>query len=553
MKHFLFLFLLFLSCGVSAAPVDTLLRTLDCVLKQKGEYEQHKLERIHELKKRASLMDSNNLRDLTDIYWSLSHEYDAYISDSALFYVNKRLSLARSLSDYSMESSTLIRKAHILSTSGLFVESLNILDSVSSRNLSEPDRIDYYVCIENLYLYQAEYASMPEYINRYLQVTRTYRDSIVALAPKDSYSYVVTHAPQLIDERRYQEAAGLLLAFLPSLSADTREYAVATSILAYAYHLQGDYEQEMEARIHSAIADCKAVVKENYSLQVLAELLYEQGDLERANRYIKLSMEDANVYISRLRRFQAARLLPHIDKAYQMEREYRHTQLQWFAMGIVILSFFLLFAIFFVIKQMKKLASARSNLLQMNNKLQALNLELQALNARGHDINEELEYTNRNLSEANHIKEEYLGRFLDLTSGYITKLEEYKRSLNKLAAAGKLEELYRSLKSDRFIADELKGFYQNFDSSFLKLFPHFVEEFNRLLPDNEQIIPKSGELLVTELRIFALIRLGITESGRIAEFLRCSISTIYTYRSKIRNKSLYKDDFEERVLRIPSF
>ena len=157
------------------------------------------------------------------------------------------------------------------------------------------------------------------------------------------------------------------------------------------------------------------------------------------------------------------------------------------------------------------------------------------------------------MMEANCIKEEYLGRFLGLCSVYIDILETYRRMLNKLAAAGKLDELYKKLKSSEFTERELKEFYQNFDSSFLSIFPEFVERFNNLLPDDEHILPKQDEHLTTELRIFALIRLGISDSARIAGFLRYSISTIYTYRSKLRNKSLHKDDFEEQVMKIGSF
>ena len=190
---------------------------------------------------------------------------------------------------------------------------------------------------------------------------------------------------------------------------------------------------------------------------------------------------------------------------------------------------------------MKKLSYARKKVVAANSQLSILNSELKKLNKSQHEANERLLHTNQTLTEANHIKEEYLGRFLSLSSSYISKMEEYRRILNKQAAAGKLEELYRTLKSDRFINQELKEFY------------NFVEEFNRLLPVEEQLHPKNEELLVTELRIFALIRLGITDSARIAEFLRYSITTIYTYRSKLKNKSLCKEDFEERVMKITSF
>lgn len=261
---------------------------------------------------------------------------------------------------------------------------------------------------------------------------------------------------------------------------------------------------------------------------------------------MKKSMADASFYNARLRNVQASKILPVIDRSYQLEKEMQLTKLQQFLWVISLLSLFLVLTIGFVIRQMKKLSKARSEVIKVNNELQKLNAELV-------DANRQQKLMNDSLTEANRIKEEYIGRFLGLCSAYIDKLEAYRRMLNKKAASGKVDELYKTLKSSQFIDDELKEFYQNFDSSFLNIFPDFVECFNRLLPESEAIVPKQGEQLTTELRIFALIRLGITDSARIAGFLRYSITTIYTYRSKLRNKSLCRDDFEERVMKIGSF
>ena len=157
---------------------------------------------------------------------------------------------------------------------------------------------------------------------------------------------------------------------------------------------------------------------------------------------------------------------------------------------------------------------------------------------------------NHTLSEANYIKEEYIGRYMDQCSTYLDKMDLYRRSLNKIAAAGRVEELYKAIKSSQFLEEEpLKDFYANFDMTFLQLFPNFVEEFNALLVEPMQ--PKQGELLNTELRIFALIRLGITDSTKIAQFLRYSVTTIYNYRTRVRNKALgERDEFEAKVMKI---
>lgn len=191
---------------------------------------------------------------------------------------------------------------------------------------------------------------------------------------------------------------------------------------------------------------------------------------------------------------------------------------------------------------MKKVAAARREVLDTNTLLQELNEEL-------HHSNSQLKEMNHTLSETNYIKEEYIGRYMDQCSTYLDKMDLYRRSLNKTAAAGKVEELYKAIKSSQFLEEELKEFYANFDMTFLQLFPNFVEEFNALLVEPMQ--PKAGELLNTELRIFALIRLGITDSTKIAQFLRYSVTTIYNYRTRVRNKALgERDEFEAKVMKI---
>ena len=213
---------------------------------------------------------------------------------------------------------------------------------------------------------------------------------------------------------------------------------------------------------------------------------------------------------------------------------------------ISILSVFLFMAVIYVILQMKKLSKARRE-------VQHINIELQKLNTDLSEVNNRLNQTNNSLKESNIIKDEYLGRFLDLCSKYIDNLENYRKLLNKKAGTGKMDDLMKMLKSTRFSDDELKDLYLNFDTAFLKIFPDFVESFNQLLPETERIVPKREEQLTAELRIFALVRLGIADSGQIANFLRFSITTVYSYRSKMRVRSLFKDSFEEQVLKIGTF
>lgn len=548
MKRHIVNFIIFLSASLplcAKSQPDSLLIALDKAIAESSKYEKQKTDRIHLIKG-----ELNNSRiseaDRYRIHSRLFQEYESYNCDSARHYVDLNLEIARHTGNPDWMNESLIRKANILAFTGLYSEAIDLLQKVDRQRLQNDKATEYYNSLQNIYLYRAEYVSGDEYMSVYLDSMNVYRDSTLHYLPENSYEYTITMVPRLIDQQRLDDAESMLLAYLGNHQSGTRDYSVLTSILAFVYQCSEDAEQRKIYLVKSAISDIQAVVKENNSLRALAELLYEEGQIARADHYMKISMEDANFFNARLRNIQASKMLPIIDSAYQKEKEAQRKELQILLLIISILSVFLLIAVVYVILQIRKVARARRKVIEVNKELKHLNEELT-------EANNQQRLTNHTLTEANHIKEEYIGRFLGLCSAYIDKLEAYRRMLNKKAASGKVEELYKTLKSNQFIEDELKEFYENFDSSFLSIFPDFVDSFNKLLPKEEQIIPKQGEHLTTELRIFALIRLGIDDSPRIAGFLRYSITTIYTYRSKLRNKSLYKDMFEEEVMKIGSF
>lgn len=542
--NFIFLFSIsFPLCGMT--QLDSLLVALDNTIAQSSLFEKQKTDRIQLIKDELNRPHLSEA-DLYRIHNRLFQEYESYNYDSARHYINLNLEIARRAHHTDWLNESLLHKANILATTGLYPEALDLLRQVNKSHLTVDKLAEYYTSFENLYLYRAEYVSDDEYLFVYLDSMNAYRDSTLLYQSEHTYLYTIAMVPRLVDLRKYDEAERMLLSFLDKTKSGTRDYSVLTSILAFVYQYNGNLEQRKIYLVKSAMSDIRAVVKENNSLRALAELLYEEGQVARADQYMKVSMEDANFFNARLRNLQASKMLPIIDRAYQKEKEAQRKQLQILLIIISVLSIFLLVAVVYVIRQIRKVARARRKVIEMNNELEHLNKELM-------EANNQQRLTNLTLSEANHIKEEYIGRFLGLCSAYIDKLEVYRRMLNKKAASGKVEELYKTLKSNQFIEDELKLFYENFDSSFLNIFPDFVQSFNKLLPKEERIVPKQDERLTTELRIFALIRLGINDSQKIANFLRYSITTIYTYRSKLRNKSLYKDTFEEEVNKIGAF
>lgn len=539
------LFLLVCISSAAQTELDSLLKVLDEEIVHSLRYEESKKQRIALIKESTSSYKTS-LEEKYHANIRLFEEYESYVCDSARYYINWNINIARQVGQLDWLNESTLKKAHILATSGLYSEAVELLETIDKRQLSVDMLVDYYAVFENIYLYHAEYAQDDEYRPEYLNKMNAYRDSVLRIVPEGTYKYVIVQGPVLADRNRLKDAERLLNNFLLNLSPDTREYAVVTSILAFVYQCDKQPEMQKINLAKSAIADIKGVVKENNSLRALAELLYQQGDVERANIYMKKSMADASQYNARLRNVQASKMLPMIDYSYQMEKELQHKKLQIFLGVISLLSVFLILTIGYIFRQMKKLAKARLEVVYANNELKKLNVDLVEANRLQRQLND-------SLTETGRIKEEYIGRFLGLCSTYIDKLETYRRMLNKKAASGKVEELYKTLKSSQFIDDELKEFYLNFDNSFLSIFPNFVECFNNLFPKDDVIVPKQGERLTTEMRIYALIRLGINDSAKIASFLRYSITTIYTYRSKLKNKSLYRDDFEERVMKIGSF
>jgi len=320
------------------------------------------------------------------------------------------------------------------------------------------------------------------------------------------------------------------------------------AVLAYSigetYREENNYEMQKKYYAISAISDIKNAIKENASMRTLAIAFYETNDVETAYKYIQQSMEDAVFSNARLRTMEVSEVFPIIEKSYQLKIEAQKNRLFYLVICIGVLSLFLVIAVIYVYIQLRKLAKARQSLFEANAQLQNLNKDLQENNEKINEINKEL-------SEANLLKETYISKFLEICSMYIDKLQKYQNTLNKKAMDRKLDELYQILKSRDMIEHELKELYEMFDNIFLHLYPNFVEEFNSLLLENERFELKSTELLNPELRIFALIRLGITDSSKIADFLHYSATTIYNYRTRVRNKAAVpRDEFENLVMKI---
>ena len=544
MRRFLIslIFFQFLLSAFSQNDTDSLLNVLDKTVENYQYFSQLKEERIGKLKESLRITVSESQK--YEICGKLYDEYSAYKSDSALIFARLKLQIAERLNDKRSLTDARLNLASIMGTAGLYKESMDILSTI---NISTaPDLKAYYFHIyRTIYGYMADYTVSSLEKKKYDKIIDAFRDSLLLVNPPQTGTHVMVKTDQLIVSKQYDEALVILLNYFPTIKdVDYHTKAIISYSIALAYEGKRQRNLQKHWLALSAINDIKCSTKEYISLRNLAFLLYEDGDIDRAYNYMKRSLDDALFCNARLRTYEISRMMPIIDKAYQHQTESRQRQMLITIISISILSLLLAIAVFFVYRQMKKLAVARKNMSQANDKLNSLNHKLSKINI-------ELKDANITLSESNLIKEEYIGRYMDQCSEYIDKLDNYRRMLNKTASSGKTEELIKELKSKEFIDDELKDFYNNFDITFLQLFPAFVEDFKSLLIDDEYVQLKTGQLLNTELRIYALIRLGISDSVKISHFLRCSLSTIYNYRTKIRNKAAgNRDEFEEKVMQI---
>jgi cell division protein FtsL len=523
---------------------DSLLNVLDKTVDNYQIYSNQKEEKLDQFKALLKQASTDNQR--YDICGKLYDEYSSYKSDSALIYARKKLQIAERLNDKRSLTDSRLNLASIMGIAGMYKESMDILNKI---NINEtPDLKAYYFHIyRTVYGFMADYAASSQDKIRYEEVTAAFRDSLLIVNAKNSGPHVMVKSDQLIVGKQYDEALKLLLEYYPTIQENIHDKAIIAYSISLAYEGKNDRELEKHWLVISAINDLQSATKEYISLRNLAFLLYEDGDLNRAYQYIKRSLDDALFCNARLRTFEISKMIPIIDKAYQQQSKARQRLMMITLISISILTLLLMVAVILVYRQMKKLAVARKNLNDANQQLNALNLDLSA-------ANHQLEETNHNLMEANLIKEVYIGRFMDQCSVYINKLDEYRRHLHKMSLKGKVDDLLNEIVSTKFIDEELKEFYANFDRTFIQLFPDFIEEISDLLVDDDEIKLKSGEILNSGLRVFALIRLGIKDSEKISFFLRYSVTTIYNFRTKFRNKAKGpRDEFESKVMQIGTF
>lgn len=533
MKHialYLIFTLVIYPLALSAKQTDneSILKKVDDIIDKKVTYQIHgeKEKEISALK--AQLVHADSPEDRYRLYNSLFDAYAHYQADSALHYINNNMQLLPLLKQPEVKYEIMINRATVMGLMGMYNEAFDELKHIDPRKLSQQNLERYYQTYRACYGWLADYTTNKKEKEKYLKKTDLYRDSILSIMSPGVNKNIVRAEKYIVNGKA--DTALVILDEALRNATDTRQKAYIYYTLSEAYHMKKDTDKEVYYLALTAIADLESSVREYASLQKLAQLMYGAGDIDRAYKYLNRSMEDAVASNARLRFIEVTQFFPIIDKAYRLKEQKERAIARTMLISVSLLSVFLLIAIFFLYRWMKKLSVMKRNLSIANEQMQLVNKELE---------------------ETGKIKEVYIARYLDRCVNYLDKLESYRRSLAKLAMASRIEDLFKAIKSEQFIRDERNAFYNEFDKSFLKLFPNFISSFNELLIEEERVYPKSDELLTTELRIYALIRLGVSDSNKIAHFLGYSLATIYNYRSRMRNKAAGdKDRFEQDVMNL---
>ena len=544
----LFIFF-FASCNICIASnrLDSLLKTLDEMINNDKLYVDMKERNIEGLKNSIK-SDDLSKEIIYHINNSLYIEYKSYMSDSAINYLQKNLVIAYDLNNSFKINETLLDCATIYASLGLFKEAIDALDDLNKGVLDRKQKISYYLCYSTIYRGIAQYFPVSSGKDKYWTQNRKYTDStLLIIANRNDPEYMKTEELRLREAGQLDEAIKINDKRLQGIKEFSPQYAMIMFHRSLLYRKKQDIENEKICLALSSISDVQSAIKDNASISILANILYKEGNINHAYKYMSYALSNARTFNTRLRSSDLVNIQTIIEKAYHEKSEKQRYNLHKYLILISVLSLFLVISLFFIYKQMKKMVV-------INNRVKEANAHLTSLNKQLLDMNSKLDKTNSNVREANHIKEEYIGYFLNICLEYIDKIDNYRKMVNKMLKERQYEDLFITTKSSSLKEEELREFFTNFDTMFVHLFPNFFDKFNDLLADDAKIILKKGEILNTELRIYALIRLGIESSVKISNFLGYSVNTIYNYRTKMKNKAIIpRENFEWTVRQIGTF
>ncbi len=508
-----------------------LLKLLDEYIDRRELYTEQKEEKIKQLKLKLRIAYSNTSR--LSILNTIYHEYYTYRYDSAMVYANRGLSLA--LSDNNTYYATLnrINRAAVLSTGGFYSQAETLLNEIGENNVPHQLKQYYYYTTTWLYSYWEAFCDKSEFKDYYRQKKLQF----LRLTVNTTHSNYVGLYAYLSGELAYLEnplGKNVLRHYTIAINnsqVNSRVHASAAYCIARYYREIGNMQLYEKYIIEAAISDMVCPLKENLALQELSTYLYKKDTkyADRAARYIYCSMEDARFYNNRLRMLEISSILPIIATANQEALAHKERIVRGVLAVVSFLSLVLFAMAIFGYKQNKWLARSRREVKSQNRQLTELNEKLIA---------------------TNHRRETYMRLFMDISAVYIRKIIEYRKLVSRKIKANQAADLLKTINSYKLAEEEATTFYTRFDRAFIELYPGFVDELNSLLLPESKIAQPSPNSLTTEVRIYALMRLGVTDSQEIATLLFYSTQTIYNYKSSMRARAINRVTFDDDINRL---
>jgi tetratricopeptide (TPR) repeat protein/DNA-binding CsgD family transcriptional regulator len=529
MQRLVILLFFILSVSLSAKETNPTLENLEKAIQNKDFYIRQKYTKIKTLRINVSkfVLTQDN-QNLYKTYMQLFDEYKSFKYDSAYYYLEEAKVKAKKLKDPTLLAKTKIKEGFILLSSGLFKEAIDTLNSIHPEQLDIKTKYEYYTIKARVYYDLTDYNKDQRYSIQYVQIGNQYLKKALAVTNPNTNEYWAVESLARMKEQDWDGAKKAFSYWINNFKLPPKYYGIATSSLGYIYSEGGDKKKAIEYLTLAAIADIKNATKETVALRNLANELFKLGYIETANRYVNLAMDDATFYDARHRKIEISSILPIIEKAQFSKVKSKNDLLENIIILLTIFALIIIFFLIIIFKQLKEKNASKKVMAAALSKLQEMNISL---------------------SETNTIKEEYIAYFIKASSDLINKIDHMQKSTIQKIISKKTDEVISSLKRYN-VKDERQHLFHQFDEIFLKLFPTFITEFNDLFSNDHKSIVKKGELLNTELRIFALYRLGIQDANQMADFLELSVATIYTYKTRIKSKSKLKDSFEEKIMSI---
>lgn len=548
-------FTFFFSLPVFAFSQNSLvtdaLKKLDACIEKRSEYEISKIQRI---KKLESTLEKDNipLANQYELYAGLYNEYQSYKYDSAYSFAGKMLGSAQKLNDKNRIVKSKIALGFSCMSAGLYKEASEISASINFTGLRDNVQVELYSFLSTLNLNMSYFSASEPYHTEYKNKSLIYCKKWLALSPIESSEYHLAKIREYQFENNYVEAIRKSEQYLSTKNIQPHDYAIVASTLGYFYQIQKDTTKAILYFASAAIEDVKMATKETAAIRQLAELLYKKGDIQHAYSYANLALDDANFYNARQRKIEVGQILPIIEAGrFQIIKEQKDKLLIYSGL-ISILFTLVLIATIIILNQKKRLNSARLLIVEQNNNLLETNEELNEIQKKISNQNLDLLQINERLKEAHRIKDEYIGYFFQTNSNYLEKIDNFRKMVARKIRNGQFDELSH-LNETSDLRKEREEMFASFDQIFMRLFPDFVDRYNQLFKEEDRVAVKASGMLTPEIRIFALIRLGITESERIAKFLDFSLSTVKNYKTKAKNRSVIPNEFfEQKIMEIES-